>query len=302
MSLTDDAASRALPDLAHGSKLVADAFRFALEAHEGSRSRGDTHIDHPLEVARLLAGAGYPEHVIAAALLHDVVEDTAIPIAEIRNRFGARVATLVAKVTENPTIDDYGSRKAALRTQAAGDGEQAAAIFAADKLANARKLRFEDEAVDSDKLQHYEGTLELLLTWHPEVPFINELAGELLQLRTAGDREPPPAPPTGVNRPLPRAPRDEPDAGAGQRFLLLRWSAAPADPTHTEPPNSSRIMSLKSAVEDLGADGEPAGDGDGATDRDEWRSVLMDLDIGDYFSVEHNGGGYVYARRLTDSP
>ena len=61
-------------------------------------------------------------------------------------------------------------------------------------------------------------------------------------------------------------------------------------------------MSLKSAVEDLGADGEPAGDGDGATDRDEWRSVLMDLDIGDYFSVEHNGGGYVYARRLTDSP
>ena len=154
-----------------------------------------------------------------------------------------------------------------------------------------------------DKLQHYEGTLELLLTWHPEVPFINELAGELLQLRTAPGAgvQPPPAPPTGVNRPLRRALRDEPDAGAGQRFLLLSWSAAPADGTHTEPPDSSRIMSLESAVEDLGADGQPAGDGDGATDGDEWRSVLMDLDVGDYFRVERDGGGHVYARRLADS-
>ena len=60
-------------------------------------------------------------------------------------------------------------------------------------------------------------------------------------------------------------------------------------------------MSLESAVEDLGADGQPAGDGEGSTDGDEWRSVLMGLDVGDYFGVERDGGGHVYARRLADS-
>jgi (p)ppGpp synthase/HD superfamily hydrolase len=129
MSVADHGAGRSLPEFVDRSRLVADALRFAVEAHAGPRRRGDTHIEHPTDVACLLADAGYPEHVVAAALLHDVVEDTATAIGGIRSRFGPRVAGLVAEVTEDAAIGEYGPRKAALRAQAAGDGEEAAAIF-----------------------------------------------------------------------------------------------------------------------------------------------------------------------------
>ncbi len=49
----------------------------------------------PVRVARLLAGLGYDEHVLAAALLHDVVEDTPVTLPEIRQAFGERIALLV---------------------------------------------------------------------------------------------------------------------------------------------------------------------------------------------------------------
>jgi (p)ppGpp synthase/HD superfamily hydrolase len=70
--------------------------------------------------------------VVAAALLHDVLEDTETSPDDLRRRFGAGVADLVGALTESSAIADYERRKAALRGQAVEAGTDAATIFAAD--------------------------------------------------------------------------------------------------------------------------------------------------------------------------
>src|SRR3954454_3404318 len=172
----------ALPRFAEGSRLVADAYVFAFEVHEGPRRRGETRIGHPAAVARLLHDAGYDDEVLAAALLHDVIEDTETDAVEVRERFGERVAVLVAELTENPAIDDYAMRKAALRAQATGDGEHAAAIFAADKLASVQKLLTEGGTADAARLEHYRCTAERLRLRYPDIVFVAALEDGVREL------------------------------------------------------------------------------------------------------------------------
>ena len=76
-----------------------------------------------------------------AALLHDAVEDSEITVGEVTERFGVEVGELVAALTEDDEIDDWVTRKDALRAQVADAGASAAAIYAADKLANLREMR-----------------------------------------------------------------------------------------------------------------------------------------------------------------
>jgi (p)ppGpp synthase/HD superfamily hydrolase len=175
--------SGTVPEFAASSPRLADAYRFAHEAHEGPRRRGDTSIAHPTAVAELLQETGYPEHVVAAALLHDVVEDTATELAELRERFGPDVARLVAQLTEDPDIEPYVARKGELRDRAAGDGHHAAAIFTADKLATARALNADGETAPPEKLEHYERTVRTVRAHHPEVPFLEGLEREVARLR-----------------------------------------------------------------------------------------------------------------------
>jgi (p)ppGpp synthase/HD superfamily hydrolase len=122
---------------ASDSPLLEGAYRMAREAHHGRRREGDTDIDHPVEVAHLLSDTGFDERTVAAALLHDVVEDSATDTDEIEERFGAEVARLVAEMTEDTKIEPYENRKAEHRSRVARD-RNVAAIYAADKLAGAR--------------------------------------------------------------------------------------------------------------------------------------------------------------------
>jgi GTP pyrophosphokinase len=179
-----DTGSRSgIPPFARSSARLTDAYRFAREAHEGPRRRADTTIAHPAAVAALLSEACYPEHVIAAALLHDVVEDTTTEVYELAERFGSDVARLVAQLTEDPGIDSYGERKGELRERAAADGHTAAAIFTADKLASARALNAKGERAEPRKLDHYERTVRAVREHHPEVPFLPQLEAEVDELR-----------------------------------------------------------------------------------------------------------------------
>jgi hypothetical protein len=66
-----------LPAFVRGSSLTEGAFRMARAAH-GGFGHGDTDIDHPVAVAELLSEKGFDETVVAAALLHDTVEDTTL--------------------------------------------------------------------------------------------------------------------------------------------------------------------------------------------------------------------------------
>jgi GTP pyrophosphokinase len=88
--------------------LTQAAIAFAREQHHGQRrdSDGAAFLMHPLEVASLLERSHYPDHVVAAAVLHDVLEDTRAERADLEARFGPDVAELVALVSDDPAIED----------------------------------------------------------------------------------------------------------------------------------------------------------------------------------------------------
>lgn len=81
--------------------LIERAFATATHAHEGQvRYSGDPYITHPIAVAVIIADLGLPDTVVAAALLHDVVEDTGVTVEQIRAEFGDEVAMIVDGVTK----------------------------------------------------------------------------------------------------------------------------------------------------------------------------------------------------------
>jgi len=81
--------------------LLERAYRFSRRAHEGQRrASGEEYIEHPLAVAVILAGIGLDVQSLAAALLHDVVEDTDVTLSRVEAEFGDEVTLLVDGVTK----------------------------------------------------------------------------------------------------------------------------------------------------------------------------------------------------------
>jgi (p)ppGpp synthase/HD superfamily hydrolase len=192
-----DFSSPLVAQAAARSALVADAFGKAREAHAGqvrSGSGGMAYIEHPQAVAALLAEHGFGEEVLAAALLHDVVENSETTVAELRERFGDPVATLVDTLSDDESIDDWHERKNEHRRRVAAAGGDSLAIYGADKLANIRTLRrayaAEGEAVGEEfkapldlKVEVWEDDVELLRRRAAALPFLAELEAELNLLR-----------------------------------------------------------------------------------------------------------------------
>jgi len=80
---------------------IEDAYDFALKAHQGQfRKSGEPYIEHPLKVALTLAELQLDTGSLIAALLHDVTENCGIPIQEIKDKFGAEIASLVDGATK----------------------------------------------------------------------------------------------------------------------------------------------------------------------------------------------------------
>src|SRR5436190_13505290 len=80
---------------------IERAFRVAEAAHAGQfRASGEPYVMHPLSTARILADLYMDEDTIIAGLLHDVPEDTAVTLDELREQFGDDVAQLVDGVTK----------------------------------------------------------------------------------------------------------------------------------------------------------------------------------------------------------
>jgi guanosine-3',5'-bis(diphosphate) 3'-pyrophosphohydrolase len=168
------------PQFVLGSDLLSSAYLLARSAHEGPASEDDTSIEHPVAVAALLEEHGFDDEVVAAALLHDVVEDTRLNVDTVSAQFGPEVGRLVAEMTEDPSIESYEERKAEHRARVARDG-RVAAIYAADKLAKAQAVDDPDQ-VPAEKLDHYRKTLEMLCERHPELPFLSQLREELSEI------------------------------------------------------------------------------------------------------------------------
>jgi GTP diphosphokinase / guanosine-3',5'-bis(diphosphate) 3'-diphosphatase len=128
--------------------LLEHAFTYASKAHEGQQRRsGEDFILHPLGVGRILSELRQDDQTIAAALLHDVVEDTPTTIEEIRAEFGDEIAQLVEGVTKLTRIH-FQSREHAQAenyrkmVMAMAQDERVIVIKLADRLHNMRTIEY----------------------------------------------------------------------------------------------------------------------------------------------------------------
>jgi (p)ppGpp synthase/HD superfamily hydrolase len=165
----DDKGNPPEPSFIDHLPLTSAAVHFAEQRHAGQRRASDSapFVLHPLEVASMLDRSGYPDHVVAAAVLHDVLEDTEAERSELEALFGKEVGDLVAAVSDDPRIADERERKNELRERVRQTGGYAVALFAADKISKVRELRALlaqglSEEESAPKLDLYAHALEML--------------------------------------------------------------------------------------------------------------------------------------------
>lgn len=157
------------------------AIIFAVHAHSGTerRGKGYPYIVHPLEAVEIVATMTKDQELLAAAALHDTVEDTDVTVEQIRNEFGERVAALVAAESDEMPAgvseeDSWHSRKQAAIDRLAKAGREAKMVALGDKLSNMRAIA-RDYSVQRDALWdlfhtkdpkdhewHYKGLAEAL--------------------------------------------------------------------------------------------------------------------------------------------
>ena len=126
--------------------LIERAYAVAERAHEGQKRRsGDDYITHPLAVTTILAELGMTPTTLAAALLHDTVEDTAYTMPQLRRDFGEEIAGLVDGVTKLDRLT-YGEAAQAETVRkmivAMARDIRVLVIKLADRLHNARTWRY----------------------------------------------------------------------------------------------------------------------------------------------------------------
>ena len=139
--------------------IVSEAIVFSTMAHDGMRRRKSDapYILHPMEVGVIIGTMTDDQEVIAAGILHDVVEDAGVSIDEIGEKFGARVMELVASETENkreelPPEDTWRIRKEeSIEKLKATDDIAVLMLWIGDKLSNIRTI-YRDYLVEGDAL------------------------------------------------------------------------------------------------------------------------------------------------------
>jgi hypothetical protein len=122
--------------------LVARAQAFAIDAHAGQTRKGaarEPYVVHLAEVATLTRAFGGSDAAVAAAWLHDCIEDCAVVDAEIREAFGDTVADLVGELTDPPRTPRARRRRLQVE-KAAGKSPEARLIKVADKTSNLRSV------------------------------------------------------------------------------------------------------------------------------------------------------------------
>ena len=140
------------------TELLDRAIVFAVRAHTGTerRGKGFPYIVHPLEAMEIVSTMTRDQELLAAAALHDTLEDTDVTMEQIRAEFGDRVASLVATETDiviegMADEDSWHARKQAAIDRLASASRDAKIVALGDKLSNMRAIA-RDFAVQGDAL------------------------------------------------------------------------------------------------------------------------------------------------------
>lgn len=123
------------------TELFDRAAKFAIDAHRGAgrKGKGYPYILHPMEAAGIVASLTTDPEMLAAAILHDTIEDTGVTIEQIRQEFGDRVATLVQHETSPlPHEAPWRDRKQAQADLIASSPRDSKVVALGDKLSNLR--------------------------------------------------------------------------------------------------------------------------------------------------------------------
>ena len=153
--------------------LVEQAMRVATHYHRNHNRKASLlpYISHPASVALILLKAGFDDdEIIAAALLHDVVEDTNYSMDELAAEFPTQVAQYVAALTERKTADDgskrsWQKRKDEHLDSVADASLEARAIVLADKLHNLGTMLYDLESGE-DLWSRFNASQEKVLWYH----------------------------------------------------------------------------------------------------------------------------------------
>ena len=138
--------------------LLDRAILFAVKAHSGTerRGKGFPYIVHPMEAVAIAATITPDQEILAAAALHDTVEDTDVTVNQIRSEFGDRIASLVASETDavmegKTENESWHDRKQAAIDRLSKVSRDAKIVAMGDKLSNMRAIA-RDYAVQGDAL------------------------------------------------------------------------------------------------------------------------------------------------------
>ena len=124
--------------MAKNRKLIEKATMVALNAHSGQKRKDDNspYIAHPFMVAIKLAQNGFSEEIIAAALVHDVLEDTNVSENDLRKELGETILNVVKTLSEDKSLP-WEERKKKYIESVRNGSEGAKAVSISDKIHNA---------------------------------------------------------------------------------------------------------------------------------------------------------------------
>lgn len=153
------------------SWLVNKALGFATAAHEGQirKYTGEAYINHPIEVMNIVRTVTHSESMLAAALLHDVVEDCGVELSEIFDIFGARVAAMVDDLTDESKPEDgnRATRKEIDRMHTEVALKDSKTIKLADLISNSKSILEHDKDFARVYIKEKELLLEVLTEGDP---------------------------------------------------------------------------------------------------------------------------------------
>lgn len=153
--------------------MIEKAIAFAAKAHTGMNRKGKNrpYIMHPLEAMLIVAGLTDDEDVIAAAVLHDTVEDTGTTVEELERVFGKRVAVLVASESEDkrgdrPAAETWQIRKQETIDHLRGASGDVKLICLGDKLSNLREMKKDHETLGDQLWQRFNQKDKKMHAWY----------------------------------------------------------------------------------------------------------------------------------------